>query len=181
MATAKASVNILNSSFFYMSAHNIVLPSINAVGNVSVSRSGQGSDALWSYGYKHRITFDKLTGYNNTLTKSIVLDCAGSTYGCPCLSATAAFSNNGNSVYSCATQNPNANSSTVNPLACTILPNYTISVLYKGGEPSLSGSGSVYVASGRHLLPAKIGTFHSLSLASLYISDRFLTQSVSCP
>jgi hypothetical protein len=68
---------------------------VQALGNVTVFRYGNGTDPGWSYGYRHMIVFDKLSGYNRTATSAFSLFCSGSAFGCNCQDATAAFVMNG--------------------------------------------------------------------------------------
>ena len=57
--------------------------------------------------------------------------------------------------YSCAAADQNS-SATV-PGRCTIKPNFTTTILHRGGEQAITGTGTLYAYSGRHLFPSRIG------------------------
>jgi len=145
-ASAKEMENYLND-----------LQRLTDYGGVSVLREGGDyTDDAWNYGYKYKLIFDSLSGYNETLTSlRIEIACDGNE-NCGCLEPLASNLQSGSNNFFCPEVLRNENSSHTSSKECTIKPTYEMKTLFTAKHTKFYGLGQVKVNEGNHLLPQRI-------------------------
>lgn len=131
-----------------------LLPIVQSRGGVTVRRYGNSQDKLFAYGFTFRIEFDSPTDFLfNSGPASISVYCFGINDPCNCADVKVTiFDSSG--MPNCPVKT-NGRSSGVNPKACVIPPEITVTRITTLSYTKTGGKGWIRITNGVHRLPPR--------------------------